>query len=88
MRSWVSSPLCGRLAVIGVVFRRGGGVRAGDAAEVAVLEAVAVAFEADDVGVVDEAKARGFADSWRSIARNPRVAGAFGQGVGRVRRPA
>ena len=34
----------------------------GDAAEVAVLEAVAVAFEADDVGVVDEAVDHGGGD--------------------------
>ena len=34
----------------------------GDAAEVAVLEPVAVAFEADDVGVMDEAVDHGSGD--------------------------
>jgi hypothetical protein len=42
----------------------------------------------DQVGVVEQPKARGFVDSWRSIARNPCVGGAFGRGVGWVRRPA
>jgi hypothetical protein len=47
------------------------GAGGGDAAEVAVLEAVAVAFEGDDVGVVDEAKARGFGDSRLLNMRKP-----------------
>ena len=48
MRNWL------RLVVVG------GG--RGDAAEVAVLEAVAVAFQADDLGVVDETVDHGGGD--------------------------
>src|ERR1700716_2985199 len=55
-----SDPLLARdwLRSVAVV---GGGGR-GDAAEVAVLEAVAVSFEADDLGVVDEAVDHGCGD--------------------------
>ena len=59
MRSWVSLPLRGPGGWSCAVSVVAGG---GDAAEVAVLEAVAVAFEADDVGVMDEAVDHGSGD--------------------------
>jgi hypothetical protein len=48
------------------------GVGAGNPAEVAVLESVAVAFEGDDVGVVDEPAAEPGLDRWRPTAVVPR----------------
>jgi hypothetical protein len=60
-------------------------VTGGDATQVAVLEPVAIAFEADHLGVVDEAKARRFVDSWLPDTRNPGVVVVLASGAGRVR---
>jgi len=56
-----------------------------DAAEVSVFEPVAVAFEGDDLGVVDEPKARGFAESWSWWVGNPDAVAPLGPCGGGVR---
>jgi hypothetical protein len=57
----------------------------GDTAEVPVFEAVAVSFQADDLGVVDETEARGFRGSGSLIAANPTVDRDCGGSGGWVR---
>lgn len=58
--------------------------RGWDAAEVSVLEPVAVAFQADHLGVMNQSETRRFIQSWLSAMPNPRVMAVLVLGVGRV----